>query len=252
MWLALLATSAYVPAVVAANTEPNACSAATTVIVQLSAWVRSGPGTTYAASGSVTPSTMLHVVTSQHTDDGCWYYVEHDGQLGWIAGSVVAPTTQTDVADTAPSTLPTPTPMPLAGDVVGPPAGDPSTGTDQPDAPAYTGTDVRIPQVETPFDLEQRRVTVRVCLDINANQFCDVGDGIGGMPVFVLDGVTGTVLAWGRTDADGMLQLVVHAAPTVPVVVNIPYLGTFDTVMQDTHAVTRTVPFTPALPGLIP
>ncbi len=92
---------------------------------------------------------------------------------------------------------------------------------------------------------------VRVCLDTNANQFCDVGDGISGMAVFALHGLDGTVLAWGRTDPDGVAPLVVPGAGDAPLIVNIPYLGTFDHVRDD-QPVTRTVPFTPSLPGFIP
>lgn len=242
-----------VPLPTQANTGATTCIVASIVVAQQAAPLRAGPGTEYPTVGQAVPAAELPVVTYQGDGNDCWYQIQQGDLLGWIAGDAVAPQQRTGAPSspstgTAPATDPSPAghaPIPAPSPVMPhshasptawpSPAGDPST----------------LPPTFPSVPPHDRRVRVRVCLDTNANQFCDVGDGISGMAVFALHGLDGTVLAWGRTDPDGVAHLLVPGADDAPLIVNIPYLGTFDQVRDD-QPVTRTVPFTPALPGLIP
>jgi hypothetical protein len=67
-------------------------------------------------------------------------------------------------------------------------------------------------------------LTLPICYDRNANQFCDVPEGIAGVTVFVTD-AAGTVLGQALSDDRGVAQLTVRAPSTAALNVSLPYFA---------------------------
>ncbi len=97
-----------------------------------------------------------------------------------------------------------------------------------------------------------RALVVRVCLDANANRWCDADEGIAGMQVVIQDGDTGLVRGTSLTDRTGTAQRTVLVRPDQALTVNIPYLGTFHTFTNDRQPEPVLVEQVPPLPALLP
>ncbi len=153
-------------------------------------------------------------------------------------------------------TVTRPTPPPYT-DQPGEPAGDPGVAitpvpapTLPPVPPPWSGWPQE-PPTPTAVAL-YRTLVVRVCLDANANRWCDVDEGIAGVHVVIQDGETGMVRATSLTDRTGTAQRTLLVRADTTLTVNIPYLGTFHTFTGDRQPEPVLVKQVPPLPGLLP
>jgi len=111
---------------------------------------------------------------------------------------------------------PQPTPIPDVGDVpYTPPATDPYAS---PTPPVPT----RSSDPAAPID---HTLVVAVCLDVNANDWCDAGEGVGAMPIVIQDGATSEVRAMTMTDSSGMAQRALRLRADRPLTVAVPYIA---------------------------
>ena len=169
-----------------------------------------------------------------------------------------------------PTAMPLPTPTvpvfvapvptaPMLGDSLTP-AGDAGPSWVQPTAipgvgatpyAAPTGEPYAVlsPTVAGPVD---HTLVVAVCLDVNANDWCDAGEGIGAMPVIIQDGETSEVRAMTMTDRTGMAQRALRLRADRPLTVAVPYIAQRQTFTPDRGPEPFLIQQVPALPGLLP
>lgn len=161
---------------------------------------------------------------------------------------VVPPTAVSEPATAVPVPPPS-APLPPRDDADGAAAGGMADGaaptdTGEPTVPAGDGAATPLPDPATlvvvtelePLDSAATQtapqqlvpLTLPICYDRNANQFCDVQEGIAGVTVFVTD-AAGTVLGQALTDERGVVQLTVRAATTATLNVSLPYFGAAQT-----------------------
>ncbi len=266
--------------------DPQPCDDRTSqmTVATARAAIHSEPRLDAPPTGSVPADTHL-LVTERQADGevGCWYHVATpDGTLparGWIAGStvrVVAWTmtdrTPTPVANAASTATPTPrvpgyvapfAPLPTSG-------GQNATTTPVPSAPVVSG-DPSTPRVEptpnagpasTPtapvvggtnaFDTPvPHTVRIKVCLDANANTNCDVGEGVAGLPAYVVTD-SGHILARTRTDGAGEASVVIQVAPSAQRAVNVPYVNAYQRFTGLVNPQPFVLPNSAAIPGILP
>jgi hypothetical protein len=95
-------------------------------------------------------------------------------------------------------------------------------------------------------------VIARACLDENANDWCDVNEGVAGVTVYFLDAETGVLLTQPVvTDSTGTAQRVLRVDPAKAITMNMPYLGRYRTITEGQFE-PELVEDIPALPGLLP
>jgi hypothetical protein len=124
--------------------------------------------------------------------------------------------------------IPTPTPTPA------PPAGDPSV----PDEDAY-------------HDAGPVALTVRACVDSNADRRCSLGEGVGGLPIAVVDTQTAAILATAETTTDGIVHADLNLPERAELSIDVPYLAlaqTFYPGQRGVEVVVPAVPFPKVLP----
>jgi hypothetical protein len=90
-----------------------------------------------------------------------------------------------------------------------------------------------------------------VCLDRNANTFCDLDEGVAGVPAYVV-GPSGQVLAAARTDSGGVASAAIEAPRTAQLTINVPYLNAFQRVTGTGDTAPILVPMSAPLPGAMP
>jgi hypothetical protein len=135
------------------------------------------------------------------------------------------------------------TPIPDAGTVpYTPPATDPYAS---PTPPVPT----RSIDPAAPID---HTLVVAVCLDVNANDWCDAGEGVGAMPVIIQDGETSEVRAMTMTDQTGMAQRALRLRADRPLTVAVPYIAQRQTFTPERGPAPFLIQQVPALPGLLP
>jgi len=149
----------------------------------------------------------------------------------------------------------TPTSVPPADVAV--PAGDPRTSSPAGDAfapdIAAPGAVGRSSWPTEPTDVAvDQAITAMVCVDTNANRWCDGNEGLGGMPIVFQDADTGRVLALVVSDQTGSAQRTLRVRANQGVTVAAPYLGTLYTVRGTGQLDQFIVDDIPALPGLLP
>lgn len=251
----------------AGTNDPQPCDAAAlALVVKTSAAVIHDAPALASTTTTTVPNATVLVVHGHQADQavGCWYQVQTlTGSLpapAWIAGSTVEVSVRTDTSDSArpsnslgstASTVPIPTPTPYAPYNPANPYGVPLAPTPSA-APHRLGT----PQAGTAGDraeepLVSRIVRSQVCLDANANTYCDVNEGVGGVPVYVV-GAGGHVFAQTRTGGDGLISVLIQAPPRAQLTVNVPYLNAYERVSMSGDTAPILVPIGAALPGLLP
>lgn len=150
-------------------------------------------------------------------------------------------------AQVGPLPPPTPSAVPQGTDAVGMPAGDPSTGhaaiVPQPSG-AWPTTPTAGPQDQT--------IEAMVCIDPNANRWCDGDEGLRGMTLVAQDADTGRVLAVVVSDQTGSAQFTLRVRAHQGVTIAAPYLGTLHTVRDGGPVDQFIVSDVPALPALLP
>jgi hypothetical protein len=89
-------------------------------------------------------------------------------------------------------------------------------------------------------------------LDVNANDWCDAGEGVGAMPIIIQDGDTSIVYAMTMTDQTGMAQRALRLRADRPLTVAVPYIAQRQTFTPDRGPEPFLIQQVPALPGLLP
>ncbi len=164
-------------------------------------------------------------------------------------------------------TVPTPTPAPVAS--VQPMikmAGDPGPtvqDTRPGPAPMVPATVSPVPSAsptpgasppaaaDSTWAAGQAELVVRVCVDTNGDNRCTVGEGVGGVPVVVVDATTGQPLTDGTTATDGRVHLVVTLEQRTSLTVDVPYLAFSQTAYRAQGGVSLVLP-APVLPKELP
>lgn len=113
----------------------------------------------------------------------------------------------------------TPEPTPTSGTTPAPLAGVTITEL----TPASAPQAEQQPQIAVSLGL-------RACYDRNANERCDVDEGIGGLTVYVADDGRGTLLGQVLTDSSGTAQLTIRADEDAQLSVSVPYFAAVQTV----------------------
>jgi len=101
----------------------------------------------------------------------------------------------------------------------------------------------------TPRPLENTAVSLSVGCDNNRNGTLDAGEGVQGLPVYLVAADTNQVVASGLTDDQGYVRLETTASPRLRLVV--PYLNRFWSVSGAQTAITLLIPAVNQ-PALIP
>ena len=101
--------------------------------------------------------------------------------------------------------------------------------------PALTGVAVlELPPASEPQAEQAPQIAVslglRACYDRNANDACDVDEGIGGLTVYVADAGRGTWLGQVLTDSSGTAQLTIRADADAQLSISVPYFAAVQTV----------------------
>lgn len=143
-----------------------------------------------------------------------------------------------------PTTRPTTLPAPAA----------PEPGPAQP----MTGVTVtELPPASDPQPQQTAQIAVslslRACYDRNANDACDVDEGIGGLTVYVADQDRGTLLGQALTDRSGIAQLTIRAGEDAQLSVTVPYFAAVQTTPARSPRLEPVIVTTIApLPALLP
>jgi hypothetical protein len=87
---------------------------------------------------------------------------------------------------------------------------------------------------------------------VNANDWCDAGEGVGAMPVIIQDGATSEVRAMTMTDQTGIAQRALRLRADRPLTVAVPYIAQRQTFTPDRGPEPFLIQQVPALPGLLP
>jgi hypothetical protein len=94
---------------------------------------------------------------------------------------------------------------------------------------------------------------LRACYDRNANDACDVDEGIGGLTVYVSDDGRGTLLGQALTDNSGSAQLTIRADEDAQLSISVPYFAAVQTVAARSPRLEPVIVTTRApLPALLP
>jgi hypothetical protein len=261
--------------------DPQPCDPAAQAVT-----VRTTAAAIHAAAqlSSLTTTTVsfgeVLVVSAQQADEdvGCWYQVQTlTNSLpapAWIAGSTIAVSVRAHAsASASPSASPHPTvsaaPTPATAPAYAPPAYGPTAPYAPPAyaPPAYTynpnnpygvplaPTLSPTPSTANSVDEDQllvpRTVRSQVCLDANANTYCDVNEGVAGVPIYIV-GAGGQVFAQTRTDGDGIISVVIRAPQRAQLTINVPYLSAYERVSNTGESAPILVPIGAAIPGLLP
>lgn len=277
MIVVLIMVGTPVASVHAITDDPQPCDRAAQALTvrTTAAAIHTAPQLTALTTTTVAFGEVL-VVHGQQDDEevGCWYQIQTlTNSLpapAWIAGSTIAVSVR---ADASSSTPPSPSvrpawsaaPTPAPPSTYAPPAYVPPASASTPPYAPYTPSNpYGVPLAPTPSPtprtagsgaddavLVPRTVRSHVCLDANANTFCDVHEGVAGVPVYVL-GPGGQVFAQTRTDGDGVISVVVEAPQRTQLTINVPYLSAYERVSNAGESAPILVPIGAAIPGLLP
>jgi len=257
--------------------DPQPCDPAAQVVT-----VRTTAAAIHAAAqlSSLTTTTVsfgeVLLVSAHQADEevGCWYHVQTlTNSLpapAWIAGSTIAVSVRANAyASASPSASPRPAvsaaPTPATAPAYTPPAyAPPAYAPTAPYAPYNPNNPYGVPLAPTPSStpsaasrvdedqlLVPRTVRSQVCLDANANTYCDVNEGVAGVPVYIV-GAGGQVFAQTRTDGDGVISVVIRAPQRAQLTINVPYLSAYERVSLTGESAPILVPIGAAIPGLLP